>query len=452
MKRILLIMFFLPVSWAQAQIISYADGAVLFSGEDNYGTARFMGMSGAFGALGGDMSAVDINPAGLGVFNATSFSGTLSFNNMKNSSSFYGEGIGNKDDNFNFSQIGAATVFYTNNTNGFQKIVLGFNYGLVRDFDNSFFVTGNSNAPDFLDDPFLNFDDNPFNDIYYVNVDQQNFKNYTYGSNNRFSFSIASQYNDNLYLGMSFNSHQLDFYQRAEFSEFNNDGSGNTLDAYLDQYLDVYGFGFNFSLGAIFKPMESVRLGVAYKSPTWYDLSERFTEDLEIYPSNTTDVYSEYGSPNYFDYSMNTPSEFTGSAAYIFSKFGLISFDYIYRDYQNTYLKPSGDFIEDNGYIDQNLKGTSSFRLGTEWIVSNLSFRGGYRFVQSPYQNSFVNEDYSGYSLGMGIKFGRSLVLDFAYDSYSRSYAYRFLNIEGVDPAVIDEDIYRITSSMVFTF
>jgi hypothetical protein len=451
MKRFSFIMLLVPL-WIQAQIISYADGAVLFSGEDNYGTARFTGMSGAFGALGGDMSAVDINPAGLGVFNITSFSGTLSYKNIKNSASFYGEGINSKDDDFNFSQIGVATVFYTNNPTGFQKIVLGFNYSLVRGFDNAFFVTGNSGVPDFLEDPFLNFDENPLNDVFYDNVDQQNFRNYTYGSNNRFSFSMASQYNDNLYLGISFNSHQLDFYQRAEYSEFNNDGSGNNLDAYLDQYLDVYGYGFNFSIGAIYKPVESLRLGLSYKSPTWYNISERFTEELEIYPSNTTDEYTEYGSPNYFDYSLNTPGEFTGSAAYIFSKFGLISFDYVYRDYQNINLKPSGDFIEDNNYIEQNLKGTSSFRIGTEWILNNLSFRGGYRFVQSPYENSFVDEDYSGYSLGMGIKFGRSVVLDFAYDRYNRSYGYRFLNIEGVDPAVIDEDIYRITSSMVFTF
>ena len=48
-----------------AQVISYSDAAILFSGDDNNGTARFNAMSGAFGALGGDLSGGDVNPAGL---------------------------------------------------------------------------------------------------------------------------------------------------------------------------------------------------------------------------------------------------------------------------------------------------------------------------------------------------------------------------------------------------
>lgn len=451
MKKLFILLLLAPI-FVKAQALSYADGAVLFSGEDNFGTARYMGMSGAFGALGGDMSAADINPAGLAIFNSTSFATTLSYQNVDNRSSFYGNGTDSSDDQFNFSQIGAVTIFNTHQSNGFKKIAVGFNYSILRDFDNAFFVSGNSGIPDFVDDPFLNYDDDPLNDVFYTNVDKQEFRNYTSGANNRFSFSLASQYEDNLYLGLIVNTHQIDFFQRANYSEFNNDGSGNLLDAYLDQSLDIYGTGFSFGLGAIFKPMESLRLGAAYKSPTWYNISERFIEDIEIYVTNNEDVYTDYGSPNYFDYSLNTPSEFTGSVAYIFGTMGLISFDYIYRDYQNIKLKPTGDFIEDNAFLSDNLRGTSSYRLGTEWIIKSFSLRGGYRFVQSPYKNSFVNEDLTGYSFGLGIKFSRTIRMDFAYDNFSNSYSYRFLNLQDVDPAVIDRDVYRISSALVVTF
>ena len=49
-------------SYAQSAIDAYR-----FSQPDLRGTARFMGMGGAFGALGGDLSTLSQNPAGIGV-------------------------------------------------------------------------------------------------------------------------------------------------------------------------------------------------------------------------------------------------------------------------------------------------------------------------------------------------------------------------------------------------
>ena len=49
--------------FAQSAIDAYR-----FSQPDLRGTARFMGMGGAFGALGGDLSTLSQNPAGIGVY------------------------------------------------------------------------------------------------------------------------------------------------------------------------------------------------------------------------------------------------------------------------------------------------------------------------------------------------------------------------------------------------
>ena len=160
----------------------------------------------------------------------------------------------------------------------------------------------------------------------------------------------------------------------------------------------------------------------------------------------------EYGDPNYFDYDIKTPNKLTGSIAYIFGKSGLISFDYIFRDYKNTQLKPSSAFVDENQELATGLDNTSSFKLGTEWRYKLMSFRGGYRVIQDPYKYSGSNFDLTGYSLGLGIKFTRNFNLDLAYDNSSRKDQYSFLVSEGTQPAALDIDSSRFTSSLVFSF
>jgi len=60
-----------------------------YSGENSYGTARFQGLNGAFGALGGDMSSLNVNPAGSAVFNNSLFSVTGSNYNAKNDAMYF---------------------------------------------------------------------------------------------------------------------------------------------------------------------------------------------------------------------------------------------------------------------------------------------------------------------------------------------------------------------------
>ena len=51
--------------------MAYGQGAIdayRISQPDMKGTARFMGMGGAFSALGGDLSTLSQNPAGIGIY------------------------------------------------------------------------------------------------------------------------------------------------------------------------------------------------------------------------------------------------------------------------------------------------------------------------------------------------------------------------------------------------
>ena len=61
------------------------------------GTARYMSMGGAFTALGGDASAISLNPAGLGVYRSSEITATLNLLNSSTNSTW--NGIGNNDNN-----------------------------------------------------------------------------------------------------------------------------------------------------------------------------------------------------------------------------------------------------------------------------------------------------------------------------------------------------------------
>lgn len=428
-------MAFLCAIVTNSQSLGYNDLGVLFTGDDNQGTARFRGMSGAFGALGGDMSAITNNPAGLAVFLYSEFSTSLSFRDETIKSNYYNTSASVNSNYTNLSQMGGVFVFKTNNSN-WSRTAVGFNYNIQRDFQSRWVANGNSNYPTFIYDDNYTDDGDDTNDILYLNSEGQYFDNYTNGQNDKYTFSIASQYLDNLYIGASFTTNDIRFYQSVYLEEDNNDGNGNYLTGSLSEELTTFGSGVSFNIGVISKPSDNIRLGLSYQSPTWYNLVEEF---------NSSEGF------NGFDYSLRTPSKTTGSLAYIFNQSGLISLDYAFRNYRNIKLTPDYDFREENQTFKTDFRGTSEFRLGTEWRYKKLSFRGGYHFQQSPYDNAPSSNNLTGYSLGFGINFGFAK-LDFAYEKSNQSSNYNFYpEYDNIDSAYLKNNNSIFTTTLVFS-
>ncbi len=76
MKKIFfLIISGLTFSLSHSQEVS---DAVRYAQDNLTGTARFRAMSGAFGAVGGDLSSLSVNPAGAAIFSNNQFGITLS--------------------------------------------------------------------------------------------------------------------------------------------------------------------------------------------------------------------------------------------------------------------------------------------------------------------------------------------------------------------------------------
>lgn len=446
MKKILLSLVIFIAYFSNAQTLSYNDIGELFSRESINGTARFNAMSGAFGALGGDLSAVDINPAGAAVFANSEVAISLYNKTTKTNAHFYGLNQYSEQDFIDASQAGGIMVFSSNNKRtDWNKFALGFNYAVINDFDNSWFAKGNSGYA-----PITDFYDP---DVIYLNSEGHYFENYTDGKNEKYTFTFASEYQNNLMLGFSISTYNVEHYQRVLTEEYNNDGAGNTFDISQTQELLTYGDAISFNFGVISKVNNNLRLGLAYQSPVWYTLSEEFLEyDVSIFENeiNITNEFSiddTYSGTNGYDYKLKTPSKITGSLAYIFNKAGLISLDYIYKDYSNIKLS-NGNFSAENQAFQQDLENSTELRLGTEWRFDAFSFRGGYHYEKNPYKNAYESDDLEGYSLGAGFKF-RGGRIDVSYLKSSNTAPYNFYPNNNINSAELAIDNSRFTATLV---
>ncbi len=444
MKNLLLLFTLLFSTIINSQSLGYNDLGVLFSGNEYNGTARFNGMSGAFGALGGDLSAININPAGAAVFINNEFSFSLSNRNSVINTNFYNNNRNNENDYFKLPQMGGVVVFnnYDNDAN-WKNVAIGFNYTMMADFKNEWIASGNSQYATYIFDQVNTT-------MRYLNVNDQVFGNYMKGKNDQYTFSIASQYSEQLFVGLSIISHNVNFQQKAILEEYNNNGAGQTIDASLIQELSTVGDGLSFGLGFIVKPVKNMRLGFAYQSPVWYDLAEEFiAEDLQLKYSNTTQVYTEYSGVNRFDYRLRTPSTLTGSFAYIFNTQGLISLDYIYKDYSGILL--SGDnFTTENQNFKNNLTGNTRLNIGTEWRFDKISLRGGLFTEKNPYKNAGDNENIEGFSVGAGYNFGQ-FKFDVAYSKSEQTKYYDFYpQYNQINAATLANKNNKITATLVF--
>lgn len=468
MKRYHTFILLFACAFASAQNIN---DVLRYSGESLQGTARFQGMSGAFGALGGDLSSLNVNPAGSAVFNNGLFSVTASNYHQKNDASYFSTNSTSSLNSFDLNQVGGVFVFKSADSE-WKKISLAFNYDLAKNYDNELFVVGKSDQG--IDNYFLDYAGGiPFGDLLiqeneyiedayldigssYGYVDQQAFLGYyggvidpldesnnnstdyvsnakystinqgyfqsTAGYNSKFTANLATQYGDHLYLGASLNVHSVFYEKLTRLTERGFDSDSEIQSIAFDNFLKTHGTGFSFALGAIGRLNDNVRIGASYQSPIWYRLSDETAQKINSDLADDNISYINFNIVNLFEkYTIQTPAKLTGSLAVILGPQGLISFDYSYQDMSSAKIKPTTDpsFSSENAFISEQLGGVSTFRLGGEYRFAALSLRAGYRFEQSPYANSKTIGDLNGYSGGLGYNFGGSR-LDLAYSYASQ--------------------------------
>jgi hypothetical protein len=501
-KYILLFVLVLNLSVVNAQGVT---DAVRYAQENLSGTARFSAMSGAFGALGGDLSSMNINPAGSAVFSNNKIGGTFTSFNKKNSSDYFGTVNKQSDSNFDISQLGGVFVFEdASGTKNWRKLSFGINYENTNSFDNSQFSKGtnptnsvsnyflsyaNANANqnviplDLVENGFyddLNFADqqaflgyqgyviNPNNitntTFYVANNPGGNYKQenviISNGYNGKLTFNSAASYKDKLLIGANFNTHFTDYRQSSRFTESNSNSATSGLrNLTFSNDLYAYGSGLSFNVGAIVKLDKGIRAGLAWESPTWYTLNDELKQDLRTTGFN-------YGSPSipglsdvnpdsdvtiiYPIYKLQTPSKTTASLAYVFGKKGLISVDYAVKDYSNTnYKGKDARTLAVNKTMSTVLNSSSEIRVGAEYRINQVSLRAGLRNEQSPYKDKKIMSDLQGYSAGIGYNFGDT-ILDLSFSQSKRTSQQGFFQQGFTDGAKIQTLNNNVGLSLIF--
>ena len=482
--------FTAAVSHAQ-QDLNTPEDAVRLANDEMNGTARFRAMSGAFGALGGDLSAIGINPAGSAVFNYNT--GTISATNynITNKSDNFGTSTKENDNSLELNQIGAVFVF--NNMKeeaAIKKFAIGFNYDNTNNYDNTIFSAGlNPNSS--IDQYFLRYANgigneggiflDVLNNAYYEDlsfIDQQAYLGYnayifnpvvdspdnteyvtnvpagpyyqensvsTRGYNGKVALNFAAQLHDWLYLGANLNVHFTDYIKTYSVYEDYESASTGLAAVRFNNERYTYGGGFSFNLGAIAKVTEELRLGLAYESPTWNRLQDEIRQNI-VADYEGSIIITDPGMTFILDdYGLKTPSQYTGSLAYTFGSMGLLSVDYTLKDYSKTKYTSDG-FDTVNSQLENAMDLAGELRIGGELRIKNVSLRGGYRFEQSPYKNGTTIGDLNGFSAGLGFAFGNSR-LDLAYAYYNRKMDAPLLTAALTDSARINSSNNNITLS-----
>ncbi|RFM28958.1 OmpP1/FadL family transporter [Deminuibacter soli] len=442
------------------------------------GSARSTAIGGAIGALGGDISASNVNPAGIGMYKNTEFviSPGLMFNSNKIN---YRDSAGSsKRTAFAYGPIGfvfgsakdpryskwSSTAFavsvtqlasYNNHASyaGFNNISSyseKYLEELTRDRADTIsaynnYLNGASLAfGSFLIDTAL--DGNKQLIGYQSLVPDssgiyQQYDSKTTGGFHEVAFAFAGNTADRLYLGMSVNvpieSYHRDLYYRETDASGNPNNDFNYFE-YREQFKSS-GIGLNAKLGMIYRATSALRLGLAFHTPSIMsfkdELRASITTDSENYLTVPPHVNTESsdarnnGAPITRSYYQLTPYRAIVSGSYVFNAVadtkqqrGFVSADVEFVNYRGTryYADNNEDESATDYYKALNsttkdyLKGALNVRVGGELKFDPLLFRAGIAYYGSPYNDKTLKASRTMLSGGLGYR-AHGMFIDLTY-------------------------------------
>jgi len=425
----------------------------------NYsGTARFSGLSGAYGALGADFSSLSQNPAGIGLFRRSEFSITPVFNNSQTESNYMN---GNNSDYHNKLFLGnvgyvMALRLNENNSNHLKQVHFGIGMNRMGMFNNRMIISSRNDANSLLtqylydadnsgSDPNnldnfgsgLAYDVNLLykdkNGIWQVDLPDGKMKQtktiVTKGGTVETVLSAGANFDNKLFLGATFGFAKIEYEEESKLTEQDDKNLSEYLKSFnRTEYLNTKGNGFTLKLGFIYKPFDFIRIGGAIHTPTtYYEMNDVYTSSMSaIYdkaPLTTSDktIFDAKSPEGNYNYKLTTPLRAMGSIAIVLAPYGLISADYEHIDYSTARLRGGDnkgdtyDFMNENNTIKSALGTADNFRFGTEWKVGIFAVRGGYSLYGSPYKGKSTDGARKGYSLGFGV-LEKTYFLDFSYN------------------------------------
>lgn len=507
--------------------------ALQMSQSELRGTARSEAMAGAFGALGGDLSTLVQNPAGVGVYRSSDAG--ITFNLDFNSTETPGQATLDKT-RFNVANVGYVGTVKLN-SDVMPYFNFGFSYSRKADLKRHY-KGGGSGIPSSVSNYIAGYTGNytpadlaagesnynpyydssaPWSSILAYNSYIINDNNGTWqglmgdgtsgygeyevdqrGHIDEYSINIGGNINNLLYWGAAVGITDFDYDSYMYYGESLQDayiydyvkGDGTIkrgpADYGFENYLSTDGTGYNFKLGVILKPVNELRLGLAFHTPTYYDMRDIYAANASFQMGTGDESY--YGT-NYagsgqdrlgdvFHYNYHTPWRVLASVAGVIGRSGILSFDYEWVGANTMRLgDDNGDEWPD---VTQNIKdyfqAQHIFRVGGEYrITPNWSVRAGYSYTTSPVKDEVKDDQMNimttssnpAYEFDKSIQyitagFGyryKSVYFDMAYVHKTRKSVYHaFAPVVydgGIEPAVwseVNDNNNRITATIGFRF
>ena len=441
MKRInIFVVLTMSVSALFAQ--TQYDAARIVGTELN-GTARFVGMGGAMGALGADISVIGTNPAGIALFRSHNVSTSFGFNKNMTSSTFNGTKVSDSRTKASYDQIGFVYSNKIGNKTNLRYLNFGFNYHKAANFNRQFSSKGALNGSSlswqmadmmlgagygsqesydevldaenpytseyFYGTPFLglmgartglvdDFTDNEGFTMLGWNGDMGEYYSREEGGINQYDFNMSFNVQDRYYFGVTLGVYDVNYNRYSSYSETLLDDKGADNGNFtLNNWFSTQGTGYDLKFGFIARPFEysPFRVGFAIHTPIWYMLTDRYTStlntDVFAMPEAYTENLSDYLNPDYvWDYRMRTPWKFNVNMGTTFSGVLAVGAEYEYSDYSYINYKDYDgyDLSSSNAATDKYLKGVHTLKLGMEAMLTpSFSFRAGYNYVTSAFKD-----------------------------------------------------------------
>lgn len=423
--------------------------AARITGTELNGTARFVGMGGAMGALGADISVIGTNPAGIALFRSHNVSTSFGFNKNMTSSTFNGTKVNDSRTKASFDQIGFVYSNKIGNKTNLRYLNFGFNYHKAANFNRQFTSKGALNGSSLswqmtemmngaglgtqnyydkvLDaedpysslifgrefgHPYLGFmgartglvDGGTDEQGFYMmgwNGDMGEYYSREEGGINQYDFNMSFNVQDRYYFGVTLGVYDVNYKRYSSYSETLLDDYGADNGNFtLNNWFSTQGTGYDLKFGFIARPFEysPFRIGFAVHTPVWYMLTDRYTSVLETgityFGETYTENLSKYLNPDYvWDYRMRTPWKFNVNMGTTFSGVLAVGAEYEYSDYSYINYKDYNgyDLSSSNIATDKYLKGVHTLKLGMEAMLTpSFSFRAGYNYVTSAFKEGSV--------------------------------------------------------------
>jgi hypothetical protein len=442
------------------------------------GTARNVAIGGANGSLGGDISSIFINPAGLGLYKTNEFVCTPGMGFNSNQNNFRGTDASSSLSKFQLGTCGFVFGSATNDGTKWTGHAVGVAITKIADFNNHNYYQGLNTYSSYADqyaeqangsgesvngilnDPQYAFGTALAVDTYLVDtfttssgLQYLGLPDFLLGKNipllqqktmdshgglSELAGGIGVDYNEQWYFGGTMGIPIVYLNQTTTFTESASspDPQNQFVSSQLIENRITKGYGVYLRLGAIYKPVSNVRIGASVTTPSYITLTD--TRSANMTTNTGSYAGKQYASSDIFagggavsnDYSIVTPWRALLSGSYLFNAVedvhqqrGFITADLEYVGYHvAAFHGEDTGIVAGPGYyssmttiIRDRYKGALNVKVGGELKLNILMVRAGFAHYGNPYRDATdLKAAKTVLSAGIGYR-NRGIFVDLTY-------------------------------------